>query len=82
MALINPIGGMGGIQRLFLIATFLSILSLMIGVTGYALIEEHSLLDAFYMSVITLSTVGFKEILPLSDFGKLFTGVYILWFCI
>ncbi len=67
MALINPIGGMGGIQR-FLIATFLSILSLMIGVTGYALIEEHSLLDAFYMSVITLSTVGFKEVLPLSDF--------------
>ena len=44
-----------------------------IGVTGYMSIEGWSFLDALYMTIITLGTVGFKEVHDLSDIGKLFT---------
>jgi voltage-gated potassium channel len=44
-----------------------------IGAAGYMLIEHWSVLDAFYMSVITISTVGYGEVKPLSPGGRLFT---------
>jgi len=44
-----------------------------IGTGGFMLIEQWRLLDALYMTVITLGTVGFKEVHDLSDAGKLFT---------
>ena len=43
------------------------------GTIGYMSIEGWRLLDAAYMTVITLGTVGFKEVHDLSDGGKLFT---------
>lgn len=43
------------------------------GTIGYMTIEGWRLLDAAYMTVITLGTVGFKEVHDLSDGGKLFT---------
>lgn len=45
----------------------------MIGVVGYVLIEGWTVIDALYMTAITLTTVGFGEIQPLSDLGRLFT---------
>jgi voltage-gated potassium channel len=48
------------------------------GTGGYSIIEGWSILDSLYMTVITLSTVGFGELRPLSDMGKLFTSVLIL----
>src|SRR6266568_1761592 len=54
--------------------SFLVLLMLISGGTvGYMLIEGWRLLDAVYMTVITLGTVGFKEVHELSDGGKLFT---------
>jgi len=44
-----------------------------VGAAGYMLIEHWSVLDAFYMSVITISTVGYGEVKPLSPAGRLFT---------
>ena len=35
-----------------------------IGVTGYALIDRWDLLDSFYMTIITISTVGYTEVHP------------------
>ncbi|MCD4771972.1 MAG: potassium channel protein [Bacteroidales bacterium] len=49
-----------------------------IGVTGYMLIEDDNFLDAIYMTVITVSTVGFGEIHYLSAAGKLFTIFLII----
>ena len=49
-----------------------------IGTAGYRLIEGWSVLDSLYMTVITLSTVGFMEIHPLSDAGHIFTMLLIL----
>src|SRR5665647_278312 len=43
------------------------------GTIGYMSIEGWRLLDAAYMTVITLGTVGFREVHDLSDGGKLFT---------
>ncbi len=48
------------------------------GVLGFMLIEEYSLLESFYMTVITLSTVGFKEVRPLTDNGQIFTAFLII----
>lgn len=43
------------------------------GTLGYLYFEHMSLLDALYMTVITLATVGFSEVQPLTDIGKMFT---------
>ena len=48
------------------------------GTIGFMTIEKWRFLDAIYMTVITLSTVGFKEIHDLSDSGKLFTMILIV----
>ena len=51
---------------------------LLLGAAGFWLLEDMEVLDALYMAVITLSTVGFGEVRPLSSGGKLFTIVLIL----
>ena len=42
------------------------------------LIERFSLLEAFYMTIITVATVGFQEVHPLSEGGRLFTSFLII----
>jgi len=49
-----------------------------LGTTGYILIEDASLLDAFYMTLITLTTVGFGEIVELDAAGRMFTAGLIV----
>ncbi len=51
---------------------------LVIGTLGYHLIEHASFLDSAYMTVITISTVGFREVVPLSVAGRVFTMVLIV----
>lgn len=48
------------------------------GTSGYMLIERMPPLDAFYMTVITVTTIGFGEIHPLSPVGRLFTVTVIV----
>ena len=49
------------------------------GVVGYTLIEGWNLLDSFYMVIITISTVGFTEVHPLGEAGRLFTSTLIVF---
>jgi voltage-gated potassium channel len=48
-------------------------------VAGFVWIENYSLVDAFYMTMITVSTVGFGELHPLPPAGRLFVSVYIFF---
>jgi voltage-gated potassium channel len=48
------------------------------GIAGFITIENYSFLDAFYMTIITVATVGFQEVHPLSQGGKLFTAFLII----
>ena len=51
---------------------------ILLGVLGFYIIENYDISDAFYMTVITISTVGFMEVEPLSQAGRLFTSWLIL----
>ncbi len=48
------------------------------GVFGFIGIEGYNFLDAFYMTIITVATVGFQEVHPLSANGRLFTAFLII----
>jgi voltage-gated potassium channel len=50
-----------------------------VGTFGYYFLEDMTILDALYMTVTTLSTVGFGEVQPLSPRGRLFTIGLILF---
>lgn len=50
----------------------------LIGTVGYMLIDSYTLFDAFYMTIITIATVGYGEVEPLSVTGKLFTVFLII----
>jgi voltage-gated potassium channel len=62
-----------------LISAFLLASLLTLGIVGYMLIEGWSLLDALYMTVTTITTVGFREVKPLSDEARIFTVFLILF---
>lgn len=50
-----------------------------LGTIGYHLIERWNFLDSLYMTVITLATVGYKEVHQLNPAGKAFTIVLIIF---
>jgi voltage-gated potassium channel len=72
--------------RTFLLALCVPVLLVILGTVGYCLIEHWSLADSMYMTVITVTTVGFFEVHPLSAAGRAFTmllamgGVFTLFY--
>jgi len=48
-----------------------------VGTAGYVIIERWSVFDSLYMTIITLATVGFSEVRPLSETGRAFTMILI-----
>jgi len=52
-------------------------LIILIGILGYIIIEGYSFVEALYMTTIAITTVGFGEVRPLSNVGRLFT-VFLL----
>ncbi|MCB2197574.1 MAG: potassium channel protein [Bacteroidetes bacterium] len=63
----------------FYIAIGLLMLTVITGTSGYMLIEDFSFTEAFFMTIITISTVGFREVKPLSEFGQFFTAFLIVF---
>jgi voltage-gated potassium channel len=61
----------------FRVLVFLVVSILVSGTTFYSFAENWSVVDAFYFSVTTLTTVGFGDLTPATTLGKLFTVVYI-----
>lgn len=64
--------------RRLLVLTLMLTLLLAFGISGYIIVEHYSFVEALYMTVITLATVGFQEVRPLDQAGQLFTIVLIL----
>lgn len=57
---------------------FLIVLVLLFGVFGYRYISDYSWIDALYMTIITVTTVGFSEVRPMGPEGKMFTVILIV----
>ncbi|MEM7110627.1 MAG: potassium channel protein [Bacteroidota bacterium] len=62
--------------RKFVFATLLFVASIITGTTGFVLTENYNVLDSMYMTIQIFSTVGFNEIEPLSNAGKVFSILY------
>ena len=60
-----------------IIVVLFSVLLVALGTVGYMLIENWSMLDSLYMTVITLSTIGYGEVHAVSQTGRIFTLVLI-----
>lgn len=59
-------------------AIFLLLVIILSGILGYMLIEGWTFFESFYMTITTVSTVGFGELKPLSASGQFFTAVLIV----
>lgn len=64
--------------RSVLYAVIILLVSVMVGTVGYAWLEGYDVVDSLYMTMLVVSTVGFGEVSPLSDRGKVFSSVYML----
>ena len=62
----------------FYLAIFLMVFILVIGVLGYRYLSNYDWVDAFYMTIITVTTVGFSEVRPLDAGSKIFTVFLII----
>lgn len=60
------------------LAVILIILVFISGVVGFHFLYDYSWVDALYMTIITVSTVGYGEVQPMGTYGKIFTSVFII----
>lgn len=59
-------------------AALLFVVELLVGTLGFILLEGYTVLEAFYMTIITVATVGYGELRPLTAHGQLFVSIFIL----
>ncbi len=67
------------LPRNLVYAAILIITLPVIGTSGYMIIEGWGFLDALYMSVITMTTVGYREVHPLDRDGQIFTMLFLVF---
>ncbi|MDO9538651.1 MAG: potassium channel family protein, partial [Methanocalculus sp.] len=51
---------------------------LIVGSVGLAVLEGLSFFDAFYFVIVTIATVGYGDIVPVTDAGRLLVMILIL----
>jgi voltage-gated potassium channel len=64
-------------RRRFLLIPLAIATTLMLGTVGFTLIEGYPPFDAFYMTLTTMTTVGYMEVHPLSRVGRIFNSFLI-----
>ncbi|MEA3330939.1 MAG: NAD-binding protein [Campylobacterota bacterium] len=64
--------------KAFRLPLSLTVLTMMVGTIGYVIIDDFTLMDAIYQTGITFTTVGFGEIAPISNAGRIFTVTLII----
>ena len=60
----------------FQIVLFFTALAIAFGVVFYNKVEKMAAIDAFYFVMMTITTVGYGDIVPITFLGKLFTALY------
>jgi voltage-gated potassium channel len=66
------------LRRAAFVAALLALM-LCVGTVGFVLIEGYSVFDAFYMTLITITTVGYEEVHHLSHAGRVFNSFLIFF---
>jgi voltage-gated potassium channel len=66
------------VRRLLLIAAAI-VLTLLFGTVGFTVLERWPVFDAFYMTLITMTTVGYTEVHPLTAAGRIFNSFLIFF---
>jgi len=66
-------------RKRIILSLSLAFFFLVAGTSGYMFLEDYTLLEAVYMAVISITTVGYGEVKPLSDSGKIFTMFLLLF---
>jgi voltage-gated potassium channel len=64
--------------RHFRLPIIITVLTMLFGSIGYMMIDNFTLMDAIYQTGITFTTVGFGEIAPVSELGRIFTITLIV----
>src|ERR1051325_7336211 len=70
---------MSRLARRFLLIVVAIVTTLLTGTVGFAVIEHWPPFDAFYMTLTTMTTVGYMEIHPLSRAGRIFNSFLIFF---
>ncbi len=70
---------MNRLTRRFVLMVVAIVTTLSIGTAGFAVIDGYPLFDAFYMTLTTMTTVGYGEIHPLSHAGRVFNSFLIVF---
>lgn len=74
------------IPRQFLLTLSVPLILLMVGTLGFHFLEGHSLLDSLYWTVMTVATIGYGDLVPMTTAGRVFTmflalgGVFTLFY--
>lgn len=76
---LDHIGHMRTALQRLRVAVLLMVIAICIGTVGYRIIEHTPWFDSYYMSLVTLSTVGFGEVIQLSHNGRVFTSFLIVF---
>ena len=66
-------------EKHLIVSFVLTLLIIGFGTAGYMAIEGWEILDSFYMTVITMGTVGYNEVHEISKTGRLFTVLLIFF---
>ncbi len=59
--------------KAFRLPLILTVLVMLVGTIGYVIIDHFTIMDAIYQTAISITTVGFGEIAPISPAGRIFT---------
>src|ERR1035438_3663042 len=70
---------MNRVARRLVLILLAIVLTLSIGTVGFVVIDNYPPFDAFYMTLITMTTVGYNEIHPLSHAGRVFNSFLIFF---
>lgn len=70
---------MSRLTRRLILLTVAIVTTVTIGTVGFTVIEHWPVFDSFYMTLITMTTVGYSEIHPLSHAGRVFNSLLLIF---